>query len=250
MSQSAIESECNVGDGGTCKLKLPTPPGLKDGDVVLVFVAMAGKFEKPPAPPDNTWTELPLANQSGATSMVVGSCGTNDQLTAYAYAHVYGSATESGTYKFTHVINYICNSNSLPDLAGSAFAYRAADPMAADYVVNGYSSAQQTGTVTLGPAPNSSPSDGTLINVFNGGGCEGGETYEQCGGLSGLTGSPLANWETLIDGLIDGQTVGGGCFAAADVGIPATGTAMNQYSANDTINSFHTFGWQVLLPPQ
>jgi hypothetical protein len=247
VSQGGGEAECNVGDGGTCKLTLSTPPSLKNGDVVLVFLLIAGKYSKPPAPPDSTWTELPIADQGGATDMVVGSCATKDLLTTYAYAHVYGSSTEGGTYEFKHVVDYWCGTTQVGELAGSAFAYRGADTTAADYVVNAYAAAQPTGTITVGPAPNPSPSDGTLISVFQPLGFESGKppADDSCGSVSGLTGSPLANWETLIGG----QDFSAGCFAAADVGIPTSGTAMNQYSATSSIRGYHTFGWQVLLPP-
>ncbi|HUY26495.1 MAG TPA: hypothetical protein VMV27_03660 [Candidatus Binataceae bacterium] len=248
VSNSQNESECGGGNGSACVLKLTTPSGLQNGDVVLAFLDMGGNFPKPPAPPpDKTWTELPIANQSAATSMLVGSCATHDLSTIYAYAHIYGSSTESGTYKFSHPIYYLCNNPSAyPELEGALFAYRGADPTAADYLVDGYASAQQTGTVTVGPAPSSSPSEGTLINVFDAGGSEGGEYYEGCGSLSGLTGSPIANWETLVAG----SNIGLACYEIADLGIPTAGTAINQYSANTTASQFHTFGWQVLLPPK
>ncbi len=246
LDTSENESECGGGDGSTCKLKIAAPPDLKNGDVVLAFLDMGGKYSKPTAPPDSSWTDLPIGNQGGTTSMQVGSCATKDLSSIFAYAHVYGSSTESGTYEFKHVISYICNNtNAYPEIEGALFAYRGADPTATDYVVDAYAS--EAPTITVGPAPNPSPSDGTLVNVFDPLGFESGSppADDTCSTLSGLTGSPLANWETVPGG----AEFLGACYADADAGVPAAGTSINQYSATTSGNGYHTFGWQVLLPP-
>src|SRR5579862_2597930 len=59
-----------------------------------------GNFPTPPIPPDSTWVSLPIANMNEATSTKSGTCGSGDLRTEYAYAHVYGSSTETGSYKF------------------------------------------------------------------------------------------------------------------------------------------------------
>jgi hypothetical protein len=241
VSYSAHEQECNVGAGNTCTAKFTTPSGLKNGDIVIAFLDMGGSFQKPPAPPDKTWVELPIANEGNATSMVVGACGTHDLGTAYAYAHVYGSSNETGTYKFNHVINYFCN-NVLPEIEGFVVGYRGASGSLNNYVLYGYQSSSPTFHVVVGPAPANSPSDGVLLNVFYGSGSESPESGE---GSTSFTlpgfGSPASAVETPLSGVISS-------YLLTDVGLPATGTAMNQYFSNSSVGQFDVFGWQVFVP--
>ena len=172
VSWNYAEQECNFSPGQTCTAKFPTPAGLQNGDVVVVFADMGGSFPTPPTPPpDKTWVELPIANLGNATSMVIGACNVGDLITAYAYAHVYGSSTETGTYDFKHVIEDFCNGQYRPEIEGFLVGYRGASSNLSSYVLYGYKDPNSIAqyALNIGPAPANSPGEGVLLNVFNGG---------------------------------------------------------------------------------
>ena len=241
IAYNAHEQECNVSPGQTCTAKLPAPSGLVNGDVVIAFLDMGGKFLTPPKPPDSTWMELPIANQGNALSMLSGSCTAGDLSTEYAYAHIYGSSTETGTYDFKHVTGVVCGS-FLPEIEGFLVGYRGAGQDLSKYVLFGYPAATTGAMVTVGPAPSASPSEGVLLNVFYGAGVEN-ENTEDTTTFSNLTGTPAAMAETPLSGVVVPYLV-------ADVGLPVAQSPINQYSATSSESKFHLFGWQLYVPEQ
>jgi len=240
VSYSANEQECNVGVGNTCDAKFSAPAGLRKGDVVVAFLDMGGSFPKPPTPPDS-WTELPIANNANAVSMQVGSCGAHDQTTIYAYAHLYGSSSETGTYDFKHVVESLCNGTGLPEIEGLIVGYRQADTNFGDYSLYGYTSVPGF-TATVGPPGGTSPSEGALLNVFNGGGYET-ESSELTTVFSGLSGTPAATSEVPLSKVISAYTL-------ADVGIPTSGAALGAYSITSNYGDAGLFGWQLFVPTE
>jgi hypothetical protein len=235
VSNSGNESECIVNPGDQCGVTVNAPAGLVSGDVVIAFLDMSGSFPTPPTPPDG-WTSLPIANMGNATSMVSGRFSANpDLVTLYAYVHVYGSSSEGGTCHFHHLFENTCNGNH-PELGGFLMGYRSASNNVATYALYGYPAAAATATVTVGPATVggvqvTSPSDGTLLNVFNGLGFDI-ESSEFGTTFSNLTGTPTATNETPVP---SGQT---GDYFLADVGIAAAGRPLAQYSVTSSVQPF------------
>ncbi|HVA81816.1 MAG TPA: hypothetical protein VNF29_12895, partial [Candidatus Binataceae bacterium] len=238
VGNSYGEQECNVGSGNICTAKLPAPSGLQNGDVVVAFLAMGGSFVTPPKVPDSTWVELPIANLGGAVSMQQGTCNSG-LSTEYAYAHVYGSSTETGTYDFKHVIYTICN-GGVPEILGFLAGYRGASTNLSNLLLYGYPASQPGAAIIVGPAPSNSPSPGILLNVFMVGGYESPESNESGAGYSSLTGSPPAT--------VEPQATRRSPFELADVGIPATQTPIDQYILTDNLPAFNPFGWQLFMP--
>lgn len=240
VSDSSTEAECAVSPGQNCVLKIPAPAGLQNGDVVVAFLNMGGSFPTPPTAPDSTWITLSIANQGGAQSMDQGDCKDGDLGTEYAYAHVYGSSSETGTYDFKHVLENICSNTVRPELSGFLAAYRAAATNLANLVLFGYPENGSQGVLTDGPASSNMLSEGKLLNVFN---CPGSESPEsEEGGApfsSPLTGTPPAMPETSF-----GSTPQG--YFLADVGVPAAGTTLGQYGIGCFATG--TWGWQLFLP--
>jgi len=242
VGYSSGEAECNVGFGNTCTAKLPAPGGLQNGDVVVAFLYMGGSFVTPPKPPDSTWVELPIANMAGAVSMQQGACNTGDLTTEYAYAHVYGSSTETGTYDFKHVIFTFCNGAN-PEIEGFLAGYRGVSTNINTYLLSGNPAAAAGATVTVGPEPGKSSSPGILINVFESGGSESPESSEGGAGFvaGSLIGSPPAATETSMNTPPAG-------YLLADVGIPSANYRFTQYSATSNLSEFHLWGWQLFMP--
>jgi hypothetical protein len=241
VSYSSTEAECAVSPGQNCVVKIPAPAGLQNGDIVVAFLSMGGSFPTPPSPPDSTWITLSIANQGGAQSMIQGDCPDGDLGTEYAYAHVYGSSSETGTYDFKHVMEYICNNTVRPELSGFLAGYRAAGTNLANLVLYGYPNNGSDGVLFDGPAPASAPAEGELLNVFN---CPGTESPESGEGgaqyvLGSLSGAPPATAETPYNNSPEG-------YFLADLGIPAAGTNLGQYSVR--CSALGTFGWQLFLP--
>jgi hypothetical protein len=243
VGYSENESECNVSLGTKCTLKLAAPAGLQNGDVVVATIDMGGPFPHPPTPPDSTWVSLPIANLGNALGMETGACASGDLGTEYVLAHVYGSSTETGTYKFKHVIQKFCATPTYyykPELEGAVFGYRGASATLSNYVLYGYPATTESATVTVGPAPASSPSEGILLNIFFGGNYETPESNEQNFTFGDLTGTPAATAET--------PPWPGGPYYLADVGIPDSGTTLGQYSITNAVGVFQLFGWQLFVP--
>jgi hypothetical protein len=248
MSYSASESECaGVSPGQNCTLSLTAPQNPQippiNGDVVIATLAMGGNFPTPPTPPDSTWVSLPIANQSGATSMQSGTCSLGDIATEYVFAHVYGASQETGTYSFKHVIQTYCNGTFKPELFGELFVYRGVNPAASAYVLNGYAASTPSLTSSVGPAPASAPSAGTLLNIFACFTLDSPETSEFNVTFTVPTGSPTASAETPLSNP-------GGIELLADLAVPSAGTAIGQYSTmcSGGAVAAHTFGWQLFMP--
>ena len=87
--------------------------------------------------------------------------------TEYAYAHVYGTSSETGTYHFKHVLENICSNTVRPELSGFLAAYRAAATNLANLVLFGYPENGSQGVLTDSPASSNMLSEGKLLNVFN-----------------------------------------------------------------------------------
>jgi hypothetical protein len=239
VSYSSTEAECAVSPGQNCVVKIPAPAGLQNGDIVVAFLSMGGSFPTPPTPPDSTWITLPIANQGGSQSMEQGACKTGDLGTEYAYAHVYDSSSETGTYDFKHVLENICSNTVRPELSGFLAGYRAAATNLANLVLFGYpDNISSEFVLTDGPASSNTLPEGELLNVFN---CPGGESEgDEVGGRieNSLTGEPPAIPETSF-----GSTPQG--YFLADVGV-AAGATLGQYGI--TCESTGTWGWQLFLP--
>jgi hypothetical protein len=240
VSYSNHEQECANEEPGNCTLNLPTPASLQNGDVVIAFVDLGGNHSNPATPPDSSWVELSIQNLNGAVSMTTGSCGSNDLMSEYAYAHVYGSSNETGTYKFTHKVPPFCSA-PYSEIEGAAVAYRAAGATLGSYLLYGYSGTTQSAIVTVGPAPANAPSEGTLLNVFYGSGFENNDNNENNTTFSGLTGTPAATAETSLPGT-------GFPYFFADLGLPGVGSPLGQYSVTSSVSRFHKWGWQVFVP--
>jgi hypothetical protein len=241
---SARESECNVSPGQKCTLTLSTSGlGPVVGDVVIATLEMGGSFPTPPTPPDSTWVSLPIANQSGATSMTQGTCGGGDIATEYVFAHVYGASTESGTYNFKHVVQNFCNGSFAPELLGDLFVYRGANAAPGTYVLYGYPASTISLTSTVGPAPVAAPSGGTLLNIFECPTPEVPDSNEFNVTFTLPTGSPTVTAETPLSNP-------GGVELLADLAVPSAGTALGQYSTTCSGGAVpaHNFGWQLFLP--
>ncbi|HUY28975.1 MAG TPA: hypothetical protein VMV27_16315 [Candidatus Binataceae bacterium] len=238
VGNSYGERECDVGSGNICTAKLPAPSGLQNGDVVVAFLDMGGSFVTPPKPPDSTWVELPIANLGGAVSMQQGKCASG-LSTEYAYAHVYGSSTETGIYDFKHVVFTICG-GYVPEIEGFLAGYRGASTNLSNLLLYGYPAPQPGAAIIVGPAPSNSPSPGILLNVFMGGGYESPESNESGAGYSSLTGSPPAT--------VEPQATGSSPYELADLGIPAAQTPIDQYILTDNLSAFNLWGWQLFMP--
>jgi hypothetical protein len=245
VSWNYAEQECNFSPGQTCTAKFPTPAGLQNGDIVVVFADMGGNFPTPPTPPpDKTWVELPIANLSNATSMVIGACNVGDLITAYAYAHVYGSSTETGTYDFKHVMFDSCNGQFRSEIEGFLAGYRGASSNLSSYVLYGYPETfLPSNELFIGPAPANSPSEGVLLNVFYGGNYESPESEENVTTFYPPTGSgPPLTSETPYSGV--------GPYFLADLGIPGPNTPMGQYEFYSSVTAELLWGWQLFMGQQ
>jgi hypothetical protein len=242
VSYSGGESECNVSLGQNCAINLSTPAGLQNGDVVIATLDMGGNFKTPPKPPDSTWVVLPIANDSGANYLISGACSTADLVTGYVFAHVYGSSSETGTYKFTHVVESYCNGKFLPEIEGKLFGYRAASTDTGQYALYGYAdSGTGDSDVSVGPAPANSSSEGTLLNIFYAAGPEEEGSEPGVSFFAPITGAPAANAETPF---IPTEPA----YLLADLAIPASGDPLEQYSVDTCCSPFAAFGWQLFLP--
>ncbi len=240
VSYAYHEQECAVGSGQTCVATVNAPAGLQNGDVVIAALSMGGSFPKPPTPPDSTWVSIPIANQGNATSASQGSCGNGDLATEYVYAHVYGSSTETGSYKFKHVVFSFCSGVFSPEIESFLMGYRLANSNLASYVLYGYSDQVPASTVSVGPAPANAPVPGRLLNIFYGGGSETPESSEPNVNLNSVvSGSPQATLQTPALQMD---------YFLADVPIPVAGTSLNQYGIRTTTFPVTLFGWQLLVP--
>lgn len=246
VSYSAAEGECVVNPGQNCSVTVSAPTNLQAGDVVIAFIDMGGQFPTPPTPPDSSWTVLPIANMGNATSMQSGTCAHSDLVTEYAFAHIYTSS-DSSSYKFKHIDEHYCNGNLAPEMEGFLVGYRAANQSIGSYVLYGYPASSISNTITLGPASNNAPSDGTLLNVFY------ATTFENDGSeygnttFSSLTGTPAATAETP---LVPPDTV----YMLADTPLDS-GSPLAQYSVNTCWGipqfcqtTFTKWGWQLFIP--
>jgi len=151
----------------------------------------------------------------------------------------------SGSYKFKHVTFLFCQDSLNPEIEGFLVGYRSASSNISGYALYGYPAqptAKPTSSVTVGPAPSNSPSDGTLLNVFYGQGSESPEKNEYGSTtFSALTGTPTATAQTPL-------TPPDMVFLLADVGVPALGQPLAQYSVTSSVGVTTTWGWQLFLP--
>ena len=204
---------------------------------------MGGSFPNPPNPPDNTWVEIPIANMSNATDMVIGSCKVHDLATAYAYAHVYGSSAETGTYAFKHVIEDFCNGQYRPEIEGFLAGYRGASSNLSSYVLYGYPPTfpPSNGELEIGPSPANSPAEGVLLNVFYGGDFESPESSENYTTFYPPTGygEPPLTSETPFSNV--------GPYFLADLGIPGPNTPIGQYQFDSSDTVEYLWGWQLFM---
>lgn len=240
QGEAQQQGEClNVPNGQDCALTLTTPPSLQNGDVVIAALDMGGSFPNPPTPPDTSWVVVPIVNKGNATSMQQGVCGTAADLrTEYVFAHVYNSPTEIGSYRFTHLVEPYCSGNFKPEIEGALFAYRGGDNNLANLLLYGYPDALSQ-TITVGPSPAPS-TDGTLLNIFNGGILDVPESQEYQQTFSAPTQTPFTAPETP-------RVNPPGPYFLTDVWIPTANTSLPLYSSTTTAPAIRNFGWQLFL---
>jgi hypothetical protein len=233
------ESECPGADGKPCTLTITTPSGLQNGDVVVVTMDTGGYRSTLPTPPDSTWTALPIANMNNQQFLESGFCYNHDPTTAYVFSHVYGASSETGSYAFSQVKQALCGGAFQPELEGALYAYRGANTNFSKYLLYAYiNNVADYPVLTDGPSGTTSPSPGTLLNIFWGNGSENPEATEP---NTYFTAPKGATPEVPGNNASD--------YYLADVPIPSAGVAFGEYRTNvSTTGPDDTFGWQLFMP--
>jgi hypothetical protein len=250
VGYSVNESECkNLQNGQNCDVTFTTPSGLQNGDVVIADLFMGGRLTNPPTPADSTWVSIPIANLGNALTMTQGTCGALlDLETEFVLAHVYGSSSETGTYKFKHSFNTYCPHPTFviaPEIGGDLYAYRAGSVNLSSYVLDGYPGSGASQTITVGPAPGNSPSFGTLLNIFD---CNNNPDSPESSEFSMIFTAPMQTPSATPELPLSNS---GGRSLVADLGIGSSGVTLGQYSTQCTGNAVVTnSGWQLFIPKQ
>ena len=240
--ESNVESECTGGTGSTCDVTVHAPPGVQNGDVILVAYALGEPATHPGTLPDSTsWTLLTASNISGTPSQISAK-NSSGTITAFLAAHIFGSVqNDSGSYTFKHVIN------SPTELFAFLMTYRGAGQSLGKYTAygfsqNGFSNSFMT-SASVTPPAESQLITMTAANI----GCD--ESTEPSDTFAAPSGSPTLAAETPL-------TLASGTFPwlGSDVGAPITGQAFGPYTYGITSSGrgCSTTGiwlsWEVAVP--
>jgi hypothetical protein len=242
VGSTNIESERPGGAGTICTVTSTIPLNVvKQGDVILVSLALGETANVLPTLPDNTWTLLAASNIAGSPQQISFTDGNGTTNTSWLAAHVYGgSANDSGSYNFIHF------ENLAREFGAQMVVYRGAGTNFGNYSTSGFT--QNTNSSTFSIGATTPPGQTQLLDiVLPGAGCENGETGEPGDTYSAPTGTPPLVAETPLHPQYFP-------WLASDVSVPTAGQSYGPYSFSETVNGGCPIkkggwlAWEVAIP--
>ena len=242
VGSTSTEAECLGIEGAYCNVTINAPPGVQNGDVILVDLIIGETASGGPILPDSSWTLLSASNISGSPTNIAASDSYAVNTSCLA-AHIFGSVpNDSGSYKFKHW------DNAAAELAVITVAYRGAGQTLSSYTGYGFTqNGDSASFYTSGVAP---PADSQFVAIaFADEGCDSPEKTEPNGVTFGVpSGLPALTPETP---LVPAHNP----WLAADAGVPLSGQYYGPYTFTATIkgsscpnNAGSWLVWGVAVP--